>query len=581
MERLVRELDRDPAASLRRWQRGLAAVTIVAGAAAVIAWQAEKSEAKCARTDEAFTGVWDQTRRAELEQVYAVSGAPHAAESFAATTDVIDRWTDAWIDEQVALCEARRIGAATEEAHTERRACLDTRQGELRALLTVLSSTDVVALDRAPAAAESLTPIHACTRAPDLAELRHGADADVAKLDELRSHVHRGWVLVRLGRAQAASDLLAAVGSESAEELGDAGLHVATLHLRGAVAHALGHRAAAETTLHEAAVHAMRGGFEQLLVLVWIELADVLAEVPGRQLEAMHVLDQARAVIDHARIDEQRWRLAAARGHVAAAAGRPAEALVHHREALEQLDRTAERPWARIELLLATGELLAAGGDPAAALGYLQRAYDQARDRFGARHPILAEILLGIGDVRMLQGEAVEARTSWDRALALVTDAHGPSASVTTTMTLGVAARLRDNDDPTSALDYIRRARVAIEVGNDPSRLADALIDEGRTLLVLGRDVDAAISLQEAWDLRDAAWQSAAKATSTDTRRDAAARLLDATVLLARALSSDPASRERAVAHGRAAKALASEHGFELDPWVNELARRATLGASR
>jgi len=581
-ERLVRELDRDPAASLRRWQRGLAAVTVVAGVAAVIAWQAHRAASTCARTHEAFNAVWDQTRRAELEQVFVVGGTPYATENFTATAELLDGWTDAWIDEQVALCEARRIGAASEQSYAEKSACLDTRQGELRALLGVLTSADRSALDRASSAVEGLTPIHACTRAVDLAELRHGADADVAKLDETRSQVDRAWVLLRLGRAQAASDVVAPLASESAQELGAPGLHVAALHVRGAIARALGHHAQAEAALHDAAVHATRGGFDHLLVLVWIELAEVLAVVPGRQTEATHLLEQARAVIDRARIDEQRWRLAAARGRVAAGGGRPAEGLPHFHEALEQLDRTIEQPWARMELLLTVGKLIAAGGDDAAALGYLQRAYDAARDRFGARHPVLAEALLEIGDVQARMGDTALARASWGRALGLVTDAHGPSSTTTVTTTLDIAARLREHGDSTSALEYDRRALDAIDRGgSDASLRAMALLDEGRSLLMLARDREAAAPLAQALAIHDTAWRAASKSATYDARRDAAAQLVESTVLLARALSSDPASRERALAHARAAKALAAEHGFEVDPWVLELARGDSTGAGR
>ncbi len=580
MEQLVRELDRDPAARRRRWQRGLAALTVLSAIAGVAVWQAQRSASACAPSDAAFDGVWDQARRAELEQTFVATGAPHAAQTFAATADIIDAWTDTWVEQQVAACETRRTqGAEFEEVYADRRACLDMRQGELRSLLAVLGGASRIQLDRAPLAAEALTSMRMCTGAMGLAAMRRGIEADDEQLDDLRLRVDRGWALLHLGSPTAAGAVVADVPDEVFEH---PGLKVSVLRLRGAALRARGHGTEAETVLREATVEANRHGLDRLLALSWIELARTLAATPGHDVEARSVLEHAHAVIDRSRFDGERWSIAVANAEVAVSAGKPADALLHYHAALGALERSGDRPWIRAEVMTRIGELMARQGDAEAGLGYLRRAHDSIRDRLGPQHPALADVLLRIGDLRAGQHEAQDARASWDQALAIISAAHGPIARTTTMTMLAIATRLREHGDAAGALEYNRRALQSVEAGDDdPGLRAATLLDEGRTLLAVGRDRDAAEPLRQAFEIHDATWRAIAKDAAPAVRRDAATRWLEAAVLWARWLSFDPTSRARAVELARAARTVATDNGLPVEPWLVEITRRTADGVGR
>ena len=574
MERLVRELDRDPTARRRRWRRGLTAVTLGAGVIGLLAWQQERADAQCTRAGEATASLWDQSRRAELEEAFVANAAPWAAQNFAATAETIDAWAEEWVDEKVAACEAARTGDAPTETYDERSACLDARQGELRTLLVVLEDSDPSALDQAPRAAELLAPTRVCTQTAGLIELRHSVDADPAEVAALRERVDRGWALLRLGQTDSAAAIIAGL-AELPVDLHYPAIAVASLHLRGTLAHARGHLQEAETSLHEAALLASRHGLDRSMVQLWTELAEILATTPSRRTEATRAIEYARAVLDRIRLDEQRWQLDRVRGTIAVRAGKPADALLQYHAALAGLDRSDDQPWAHTELLLEIGELLAAQGDLAAARGYLQRAYDDARNRLGARHPALAQSLLKLGDLEALAGKTVEARTSWERAVALIADAHGPSSNAAVLLLLGVARRLRDDDDAIGALEYNRRALRAVDGGGgDRNVRAAVLLDHGRTLMILGRTPEAIGPLGAAFELREAASRAVAGDTSTGARREAASAWIEAATLLTHALSNDPTSRTRVLEYGRTARGLAAEFGLEVDPWALELWRR-------
>jgi hypothetical protein len=586
MERLVRELDRDPAASLRRWRRALAVVAVFAAGAGAIAWQAERADAACTHGAEAFNGVWDQARRAELEQTFLASNASYAPQNFAATADVIDTWASTWLEHQVAACEASRTrGDLSEELYAERRACLEERQDELRSLLAVFEAADPQQLDRAALAAESLTPSRTCSRGRAGSRFaRVGADVTAVEepdpqVAELRARIDRAWVLLRLESPASAG---ASIADITLETLRDPALRVSVLRLRGGVERALDRPTESETLLRDAAVLASRAGLDHALVLSWTDLAEVLADQPERECEATHLLDQTRAVMDRSRFDHARWHADIVRAEVAAAAGKPGDALLHYHAAMADLDRLGTAPWARTDLLVRIGTLIAEQGDITAGLGYLQRAHDGVRDRLGPRHPALAEILLATGDLQARQHSRIEARTSWEDALSIYAEAHGPTARTTTITTLAIAKRLRDEADGAGALEYDRRALAAIDGGgdSDPTLRAAALLDQGRTLLALARDGDAQAPLRQAFELHDAVWRAAAKEPSATARREIAARWLEAAVLLVRAMASDPASRGRAIEQGRAARAVATENGLALDPWLVELLRSDANGAA-
>lgn len=588
MEKLLRELDRDPAASRRRWQRGLLLVGVLGGAAAAVAWWSAATQERCAAGETGLVGTWDQERRIELERVFAASGdgrtaasRPYSADSFRAVADTIDAWTKEWASLHVAACEATRVrGDASEELYARRSRCLEAHLAELRSLLGVLESVEPGALDDAWVAASRLQSPRMCTREAGLAEVDHTQLADEERITDARARIDRGRTLVHLGRPAAALELARDLLRE-ADGLQHSGLVAGALRLQGRSELAIGNPGAAETTLGDAVRRATRDNLDYALALAWLELAQLLAQDPARLLEAAHTVDYAGTLLERIHDEERRWEIAMVRARIAAKGGKTTEALARYHEALAELDRAPTPTWARIQVLQSLGELVASR-DAAAAEGYFTRAFEAARDRLGAAHPSLAYPLLRIGDLQSSRKASSDAQASWEQALVVLGDAHGSDAPPVVRALVSIATRLREDGDAISALDYDRRALLAVE--REPTRdeplLVAVLVDQARTLLALGRDRQAVPLLTRATETCEAAHLGAVRTGSPEERKDAAARLVLAQGLLARALWSDKTSRPRSLELAGKVRALANEHKLEVDPWVASVAEHVSEGSA-
>jgi tetratricopeptide (TPR) repeat protein len=582
MEKLLRELDRDPAASRRRWQRGLALVAVLGGATAGIAWWVRATQERCAAGDVELAGTWDQERRIELERAFMASGRPYAADNWRAVADTIDAWAKGWARLQAEACEATRVrGDASEELYARRRECLDAHLAELHALLGVLESVEPTALDAAWIAASRLQSPRMCIHLAGLDEVDHPKDADVERIVDARARIDRGRALVHLGRAPAAAELARELRGD-VDGLQHPGLQAAAVRLTGEADAALGHPAAAETALLDAVRRAERDELDYARALAWIELAALLARNVERLDEAGHTVDYAATLLERIHDEERRWTIAVIRAEIAERGGRTTEALARYHEALTDLDRIGAPMWARIRVLQSLGELVASRGDLAAAEGYYSRALSAARDRLGAGHPLLATPLIGIGNLQSSRKATADAQASWERALQILSDAHGPAAAPTVRALLGIAGRLREDGDPLSALDYDRRALVAVE--REPTRddalLVSALVDQARSLLALGRDRQAVPLLTRAAETTEASHRGAARTGTAEQRRDAAARVVEVQGLLSRALWSDKPSRPRALELAGEVRELANEHKLAIDPWVASVAEHISEGSA-
>ncbi|MBK8234038.1 MAG: tetratricopeptide repeat protein [Deltaproteobacteria bacterium] len=584
MERLIRELDRDPAASRRRWQRGLAAITVVGTLAGAGAWWVDRTEQRCAEAGSELEGVWDARRRAELSRVFEGDGAAYAVDNARAVGDAIDAWAGVWSHLQVEACEVTRVrGEASEELYTERRACMAVRLDELRALLSMLESIDAEGHERALAAAESLTSTRVCTRPSGLLELAVGPDVDPARVDDLRLRIARATTLLQLGRARAVEASLPEL-ERDADGLAQAGVQVQLAQLRGATARALGRDDAAIDAFHDAAIRASQNELDQALALAWLELAATFAD--GKQLdEATRALDHARSLVERTPYDEVRWRVAATAGQISARAGRDADALARYHEALAQLERRRASTTAHYDLLLQLGELTAARGDVPAATGYFTRALELVRDRLGPQHPTLATPLLRLGELQLPREGTAAARATWERALVIVAEAHRSDANAVVEMLLRMATALREHGDADGALEYDGRALAAIESthGDDDAR-ATVWLDEGRSLLALGRVAQARVPLERSLAHRESVLASLGPASATTSgnagHRSAAAQMvLDAGAELVRALAAQDPASDAATQLARRLRVVAAQHRLTVPSWLVGVTDTAASGA--
>ncbi len=563
MELLLRALDRDPAASRRRWIRGSAALGLAAGLAGLVAYGAIHEQRECENIDQELAGVWDAERRDALEQAFVATGLPHASDTWRATADIVDDWVVDASAHRVEACMATRVrGEASDELYADRRACLDARMGELGALLDTFERIDGGSLSEAPRAAAWLDSVRSCTLPAVLLEVTPSRDADPDRVADVKERVDRGWALLHLGRAQPAAQLVGGLVGD-ARGLRHPGLETDVLRLSAAIDRANGRAASAEATLHEAARRASREQLDHALARTWLELAELLAADPARADEAGRWAAYAETLVE--RLPEERalrLQLVSVRGDIAATSDKPAEALGFYHDALALLERRDAPVLERAAILDRLAALVAARGEHDAAQDYALRAVDQVRGGLGPNHPALAHALIRLADVQAASERLEDANANWNRALTILGRAHGPVSREVAVALVDIAAQLRAQGQYSAALDHDRRAAAMLDVASnrDGELLARALFGQGRSLLALGRPTQA----REPLDRAVALWEAAHRAAAHDDparRKAIALAWADAQAELARVLWADSGDRERARVLARGARSLHLEHG--------------------
>ncbi len=579
VEQLLRELDRDPAASRRRWIRGGLVVGAAAAIAAAIIVRVQQTAVTCVSQDR-LTGVWDSGRRDALATAFVPAVGGWEPENWKATADTVDAWVGEWSRLQTEACQATRVlGDASEELYQQRSVCLDARLDELSTTLAVFASADARTLSRAPFVAEALTHPRACTHPEALQHDAGSPEADPTQIADVRARAQQLWTWLALGRHDTATALLGDL-QRSAEGLRHPGLEVDVQRLTGLVAAAEGRRAAAETILHGATRRASRERLDYGLVRGWTAIAGLLADTDGREREALEWVEYADAIASRIHDDDLRWPLVMLRARLGTGFAKPSEALARHHAVIDELGRNAAPIEARADADVALADLLLLRGEAEMAL----RSYKSADQRIsawvGPRHPARAKALQKIGDAHARLGQTADAHVSWDEAVVLLEAAHGVGSTEAARAALAIAERLRAAGDADAALAYNRKA-IANAEGirtRDPELLGRGLVEQGRTLLALSRDRAARDALERANELLEADHVGAEGSGDASLRRDSAARLADAQALLARALWSDIDQRSRATDLARRARGLYVSAGMQSDPWL-EHAVNAAHGA--
>jgi hypothetical protein len=162
MAALLADLERGLSRRPARWI-GAGVVAIVVGVASYVAAQREDPAALCQVGAEAWRGVWDPARRAEIERRFLASGRPYAADAFAQVARRLDDQVAAWSAMSRAACEDTRVRRVQPEAVLERRqACLDARRRELAALTARFAHADEQILENAAPALGRLGELSSC-----------------------------------------------------------------------------------------------------------------------------------------------------------------------------------------------------------------------------------------------------------------------------------------------------------------------------------------------------------------------------------------------------------------------------------
>ena len=511
MRALLDELARDPSV---RWRRigAFAGVALLVGSAALVQRAVTQSQLKVCRGGEQMTaGVWDASRRAEVERAFAISGRPQAARAFANVAVALDEWTSSWLRARQDACAATRLrGEQSGELLDQRMACLDTQLAEERALVELFAHADGPIVDRAAAAARSLDEPSSCSaeallhsgdKLPQGNEARARAaafDADLAKAkaDEYAGHYADG------------AKVAAAVADAAEHERFDSRAAEAR-YWSGVFEFHNGKLKEAEADVARAGAAALALGRDELATRAYAFLG-YLDGSQERHYDAAHLaLDVSGAALTRLGNPPElvafRMRKLAS---VLTNEGKHSEAIDAYKRALDVQHQAKTGNFMEAELNMGIARSYVEAGRPAEALDAISRACALYTQLFGPDYPMIGEAQLQVGFILRQLHRGDESIAAMRKAVAAREASHGPEHPSVVEALVYLGDTLAWRGKPLEGIPFLERAVTVGEKIKTPyPDVPAALIDLGWANLKLGRkqiardDFERALAHPKAGDL--------------------------------------------------------------------------------
>ncbi len=409
MEALLGALERVPKRARRiGW---LLTGTLAGACLAVVA--VEPRADACAAVARELDGVWDEPRRAELEQHLATlefSQASHVQDSTQRVLASLDAWSSSWLTEREQACRDHEARLGERAAILSREHCLDHQREQVQLLVDALDHADgatlaqgVVVLDEFPDPSACADSTFSPLEAPPLAQS--------LRIKRIRSELDHATQLRRLGQLGRAHELARVV--DAAARTLDYGPVQAEARAELAKAEDVAGAPEQSAVLYDQAIDlAEIHHHDRLSAQLWIERAELSlfdlhdpkhpeqgeqwlhrAEVAQARVGPPDVQTQARFAFGRARVAENGKQVEVAKAGYA-------EALRLAREIESGDVPTYSNNLARVLARVVDSR------DESLAL--LREAVEFAEAHWGARHPRTAESLFNLGlalDAAGLGGE--------------------------------------------------------------------------------------------------------------------------------------------------------------------------------
>nr|WP_275943151.1 tetratricopeptide repeat protein [Pseudenhygromyxa sp. WMMC2535] len=380
--------------------------------------------------------------------------------------EALDEWSSRWLEARTQVCERRHAHREATALDAARAACLDAQLDDVDALAAVLREADTGALQNAERALMILPDPGLCVGDRPMirrAQALRGGEGLLAELDELR------WqVTVAEDRDLGARAAALVEEARALERSPEAGALLAEALLVEADVLALhGDSERAVDVLREATRAAERVSADNVRARAFVSLGFALATCPGRDGEALEVLEYAEALLERvgaSRSEQVRLRRGLAEALLAR--GELARAVALADALVAELDKEGGDTFLLGSALLTRSRIAEAERDDEAALAYAARVVELYEDALGPDHPLSASPLTNMGVVETRLGRLDDARDSLSRSLGLRRAQH------------------RDADSPGT-----RR------------RLAEVLVNLGNLESTAGREAEAADAYREALTL--------------------------------------------------------------------------------
>ena len=468
-----------------RRRRLYIAVGGAAGIAALIASVAVarstvSTSQPCQDSERKLAGVWDATRKAELQRAFLATGVPYAEDAWRGFARSLDQYAGSWAAMHRSTCEATRVhGDQTEHVLDLRMWCLDDRLAEARSLIDGLREATPKSVSRAIIAANRLGTVEVCADAQALAQRLPPRDAAArANIDRVRGDLAQVKTLWNLGQLERSKTLAAEV-SKAAHAADYAPLDAEVLLEQARINFVVDGDAKASEQLVERALWAAdRGRDDHLRARAWNLMYYFVGPAQQRFDDAAKIYEHASASLERlVGADGLKAQLLGNHGQMLAIAAKFEEAAATLEKALGLFEKTVGRDHVETgNALAALANVYLHMGLTAVSLGYAQRAYDVQARTLGTKHPETAKSLFSIAI-------ALEDLGKYDEAAAKLTD-------VIATLE---AALGKDHLDLSNALDELGVIR------RKQNKFVDALALHQRSLVIreakLGDHNETAITL--------------------------------------------------------------------------------------
>jgi tetratricopeptide (TPR) repeat protein/tRNA A-37 threonylcarbamoyl transferase component Bud32 len=420
MRALLDALGDDPVYRRRKWWTAAGLTALVGGGVWGVAQSVEADEQVCPGMDTKLAGVWDDSRRLELETAMLATGSNVAPATWKRVEQQLDAYARAWVAARTEACEATHRGEQSDELLDLRMACFDERLVHLTALVGVLAKPNATVVSEALQAVAGLPKLDRCADMEALqAELPPPEDPEVAAhVATLEEQLATAKALERTGQYVAGLAAADAVVNE-ATELGYEPLLARAWYTQGNLQRQNADYKAAEATLERAFETAL--GLRMLDTAGWS--ATVLIYVVGSKLDryedarrwAKYTKPLVRAVDN----DELQIVYLINLGAVARSEGKSSEAREHYENAL-RINPLAPK------VLNNLGDVAIGEGKYVEARAYLEQALAINEEKLGPDHPDVARTLFNLGVVATNEGNLTEATEHLERALEIWERIHGP-----------------------------------------------------------------------------------------------------------------------------------------------------------
>jgi tetratricopeptide (TPR) repeat protein len=573
MQALLDALANDP---VPRRRRRLAAGMLVASLAGGVWWvnQALQADAGfCKHAEDKLAGVWDEDRRAALEQAILGTNLSYAPGTWERVEENLDAYAKAWVAAREQACEASHEGEQSGELLDLRMACLDERRLHLLATVDELTQADATVLPKAVQVVLELPGLERCADVEALtAEVPPPEDPAVAEqVAVLGERLINAKVKEAMGRYEEAAALVDGVVTEGAR-LGYEPLMARAWLRQGSLQDKQGQYDEAVASLRRSLDAALAVGMPVVAADASTLLVGVVGYQQKKHDEAQRWVELSDPLVRAAETDGARANYLGKLGILAESAGKLDEAHDYHQRALAIREQALGRNHPSVAVCLNNlGVVAQTTGKFEDARAYHQRALAIRERALGPNHPAVANTLNNLGNAAQAQGKFADARPHYERALDIWEKALGPEHPdlALPLNNLGTAALSENKLE--EAREYLERALAIREkaLGAEHPKLSLTLHNLGNVAKLEGKLEDAREHYERALAIKE-------KALGVEHPD-----LADTRFALAMALWDIPAEagRDRARARGLASLARTAyaeggersvEQLAEVSTWLTE-----------